>query len=149
MTQNELRALAAGDRIYVDQTFPPDLSLDYLDLAEGFGAIDSSFRGARFVRSSFTKALSRRSTVTKASFERCNLAFADLSELRLASAGFRSCRLSEASFIGTDLSDASLLECALDRVEWDKARLANADLSGSQIADLRACDSVDSHFLAI
>jgi fluoroquinolone resistance protein len=110
-------------------------TFDRCDLYD-IGAVDSSFRGARFVRSSFTKVLSRRSTVTQGSFERCNMSFADLSGLHLQSATFRACRLSEASFIDTDLSDANLLECALDRVEWDKTKLANADLSGSQLAGL-------------
>ena len=110
-------------------------SFDRSDLYN-LGATDSSFRGARFVRASFTKSLSRRSTLTKASFERCNLSFADLSGLHLQNAVFRSCRMSEASFIDTDLSDARLLECALDRVEWDKAKLANADLTGSELAGL-------------
>lgn len=123
-------------------------TFDRCDLYD-ISAVDSSFRGTRFVRSSFTKALSRRSTVTKASFEHCNLTFADLSGLHLQNASFRSCRLSEASFIDTDLSEAKLLECALDRVEWDKAKLANADLSGSQLAGLNLAVLADYAGLTI
>lgn len=123
-------------------------SFDRCDLHD-LGALDSSFRGARFVHASFTKALSRRSTLTKVSFERCNLSFADLSELHLQNATFRSCRLSEASFIDTDLSDARLLECALDRIEWDKAKLKNADLSGSQLSGLNLAVLTDYAGLAI
>jgi uncharacterized protein YjbI with pentapeptide repeats len=49
---------------------------------------------------------------------------------------FLSCKCSEASFIDTDLSDARMLGCALDRAEWDRAKLRNADLGGSQISGL-------------
>jgi len=54
----------------------------------------------------------------------------------LENCAFLSCRLSEASFIDTDLSHASMLSCALDRAEWDRARLGHADLQGSQLSGL-------------
>lgn len=49
---------------------------------------------------------------------------------------FLSCRFSEASFIDTDLSRSTMLACALDRIDWDRARLAKADLRGSQLSGL-------------
>jgi fluoroquinolone resistance protein len=99
-------------------------------------ATDSSFRGAQFHQSTFSKTISRRSTLTKASFERCNLSFADLSGLLLQNCAFRSCKLSEASFIDTDLSEATLIGCALDRIDWERAKLRNADLRGSDLSGL-------------
>ena len=71
--------------------------------------------------------------MTKASFERCNVSFADLSGLFLQHCAFRSCKLSEASFIDTDLSEATLIGCALDRIDWERARLRDADLRGSEL----------------
>ncbi len=102
----------------------------------GMSAVDSSFRGASFRQSSFTRTLSRRSALTKAGFERCNFSFADLSGLFLQRAEFLSCKLSEASFIETDLGEATLRGCALDRVEWERARLRKADLRGSDLSGL-------------
>ncbi len=99
-------------------------------------AVDSSLRGTSFRQSTFTKAISRRSVLTKAVFEGCNLSFADLSGLNLENCQFRSCKLSEASFIDTDLSHATMLACGLDRAEWDRAKLRQADLRGSSLGGL-------------
>ena len=99
-------------------------------------ATDSSFRGAQFHQSTFSKTISRRSTLTKASFERCNISFADLAGLSLQKCGFRSCKLSEASFIDTDLTEATLIGCALDRIDWERAKLRGADLRGSELSGL-------------
>jgi fluoroquinolone resistance protein len=100
------------------------------------GAIDSSFRGARFGHSTFSKAISRKSTLSKVSFETCNISFADLSGLFLQNGVFRSCKFTETSFIDADLTGAELLGCDLDRVDWERARLANADLRGSSLSGL-------------
>src|SRR4029078_4122068 len=75
-------------------------------------------------------------SLTKASFERCNISFADLSGLFLQHCAFRSCKFSETSFIDTDLTDAALIRCYLDPVDWERAKLANADLRGSSLSGL-------------
>lgn len=102
----------------------------------GVSAVEGSFRGARFPRSTFTRAISKRSTLTIARFDRCNFSFADLSGLHLQGCEFLSCKLSEASLIDTDPSQATFLACALDRVEWDRAKLRKADLPGSNLSGL-------------
>jgi uncharacterized protein YjbI with pentapeptide repeats len=47
------------------------------------------------------------------------------------------------------LSHATLLACALDRAEWDRARLGKADLRGSRISGLNLAVLSDYAGLAI
>lgn len=81
--------------------------------------------------------------MTRTNFDTRNFGFADLSGLHLQGCAFQSCRPPEASLIDTDLSQATLLGCALDRVEWDRARLRKADLRGSNLSRLNLAALAD------
>lgn len=63
---------------------------------------------------------------TEARFERCHF----------QAPAIRGADFTGAAFIDTDLRHATMLACALDRAEWDRAKLRQADLRGSNLLNL-------------